>query len=114
MLVFRYMKNKTTVSKIVLKTNTQVSHQMFFISSVFVKPLLSNLCALLLKEFGVYLLADDLGTNIILDSNAKSHLFQDELHLLLLLHGAICLHLKGYKTCLSTFQMAGQFTFINI
>lgn len=55
---------------------------------------LSHLGALLLEEFGVYLLADDLGANVILDSNAKPHLFQDKLHLLLFLHGAICLHLS--------------------
>ncbi len=54
----------------------------------------SYLSALLLEEFGVNLLADDLGANVILDSNAKPHLFQDELHLLLFLHGAICLHLS--------------------
>lgn len=54
---------------------------------------LPHLCALLLEELGVYLLANDLGANVILDSDAKPHLFQDKLHLLLLLHGAICLHL---------------------
>lgn len=31
--------------------------------------------ALLLEEFGVDLLADDLGADVILDSNAKPHLF---------------------------------------
>lgn len=54
---------------------------------------LPHLCALLLEELGVYLLANDLGANVILDSDAKPHLFQDKLHLLLLLHGAIGLHL---------------------
>lgn len=57
----------------------------------------SYLGALLLEEFGVNLLADDLGANVILDSNAQPHLFQDELHLLLFLHGAICLHLSREK-----------------
>lgn len=59
--------------------------------------LVSYLTALFLEEFGVYLLADDLGTNVILDSNAKPHLFQDKLNLLLFLHGPICLHLSQGK-----------------
>lgn len=58
---------------------------------------MTYLSALLLEEFRVYLLTDDLGANVILDSNAKSHLFQDKLHLLLFLHGAICLHLSRKK-----------------
>ena len=55
---------------------------------------LSYLTALLLEEFGANLLADDLGANVILDSNAEPHLFQDKLRLLLFRHGAICLHLN--------------------
>ena len=49
--------------------------------------------ALFLEELGVYLFADDLGADVILDGDAQPHLLQDELHLLLLLHGAIGLHL---------------------
>lgn len=49
----------------------------------------SHLSALILKEFGVYLLADDLGANVILDSNAEPHLFQDEFGFLLFFHGAV-------------------------
>lgn len=49
--------------------------------------------ALLLEELGVDLLADDLSTDVILDSDAQPHLLKDELHLLLLLHGAVRLHL---------------------
>lgn len=55
---------------------------------------LSYLSTLLLEEFGVYLLADDLSANVIFDGNAKPHLFQDKLHLLLFLHGAIRFHLN--------------------
>lgn len=54
------------------------------------------LCALLLEELCVYFFADDLGANVILDSDAKPHLLQDELHFLLLLHGAIRLHLQQH------------------
>lgn len=57
----------------------------------------SYLGPFLLKELGVYLLADDLGANIIFDSDAEPHLFQDKLHLLLLFHGAVRLHLSNKK-----------------
>lgn len=60
----------------------------------------SHLTALLLKEFCIYLLADDLRANVILDGNAEAHLLQDKLHLLLFLHGAVCLHLKPHLSTL--------------
>lgn len=67
-----------------------------FIKAQFLASL-SYLGALLLEEFGVYFLADDLCANVILDSNTKPHLFQDKFHFLLFLHGAICLHLSRGK-----------------
>lgn len=68
--------------------------------SCFRKPVdITYLCPFLLEELCVYLLADDLGADVILDSDAKSHLLQDELHLLLLLHGAIRLHLQQDTRC---------------
>lgn len=53
--------------------------------------------AFLCEKSGAYLLADDLGANVILDCNAKPHLLQDELRLLLFRHRAICLHLRQNK-----------------
>lgn len=53
-----------------------------------------HLCALLLEELGVDFLADDLGADVVLNGDAQPHLLKDELHLLLLLHGAVGLHLK--------------------
>jgi len=53
----------------------------------------AHLRALFLEELGADLLADDVGTDVVLDSDAQPHLLQDELHLLLLRHGAVRLHL---------------------
>lgn len=53
-----------------------------------------HLCALLLEELGVDFLADDLGADVVLHGDAQPHLLKDELHLLLLLHGAVGLHLQ--------------------
>lgn len=50
--------------------------------------------ALFLKELGVNLLADDLGADVIFNSNAKPHLFKYKLHFLLFFHGAVCLNLR--------------------
>ena len=55
---------------------------------------LPHLCALVLEELGVDFLADDLGADVVLHSDAQPHLLQNELRLLLLLHGAVRLHLK--------------------
>ena len=55
--------------------------------------------AVFLEELGVYLFADDLGADVILDRDAQPHLLQDELHLLLLLHRAVGLHLaRGHAS----------------
>lgn len=64
-----------------------------------IRPYLSPV---LLKELRVYLLADDLGANIIFDGDAQPHLLQDKFHLLLLLHGSIRLHLSS-DLVISTF-----------
>lgn len=45
------------------------------------------------EEFCADLFADDLSTNVVLLCQAESHLLQDELHLLIALHGTKCLHL---------------------
>lgn len=58
------------------------------------KPDISYFTALFLKELGVNLLADDLGADVVLHSNAKSHLFKYKLDFLLLFHGAISLNLS--------------------
>ena len=56
---------------------------------VLVELELERLLFLLLEEADVDLLGDDLGPDVVLGCQAEAHLLQDQLHLLLALHGAI-------------------------